>query len=529
MLVELDAAHIEAQIPESAKGLVNIEALTRRQQYAWEQFARISPIPCAPGKEQAMSSYLKQFAKEHGLETISDEMGNILIEIEATSGYQNTPGIVFQTHQDIRPYPPMPNPKSPGMAGVIPALMNNEQGDWVTSLNRETSLGADNRVMLCQALSLIHDQKNFNHGKMAFLFTVQEEDGMKGASNLDTEKFQNIKNYEYFVNLDGEDEGEAINGSAGAGDTDFEVSATLEKSGPNKVYYEISLSDLPGGHSGAQIHEEFRVNAIKHMARILKDINGKDVNLNLVSINGGTGRNVIPADAKAVVAVDKDKVEAIQQYMQEALAQIVADTSGGEKQAKLEMTELHNQPDKVMTHFSTRRIIDLIEKIPNGVFEMSRVVPGLVQDSSNLSLIETVTPSDSNYPIIKLTTMTRSPEKASINRIRAEIESIAHDYEAIKIDQPEAYDGWVSPPDDKLTVILGKVYQKLFNKKLRVGPVHAGLENGPIWKKFRHLHSISFGPTIKNPHDSQERTLVPSVTRTAAVVDALIADILVSE
>ena len=45
----------------------------------FEQFAKINQIPRPSKREEKMIEYLKEFGKSHGLETVVDETGNVLI------------------------------------------------------------------------------------------------------------------------------------------------------------------------------------------------------------------------------------------------------------------------------------------------------------------------------------------------------------------------------------------------------------------------------------------------------------------
>ena len=50
----------------------------------FEQFAKINQIPRPSKREEKMIEYLKEFGKSHGLETVVDETGNVLIRKPAT-------------------------------------------------------------------------------------------------------------------------------------------------------------------------------------------------------------------------------------------------------------------------------------------------------------------------------------------------------------------------------------------------------------------------------------------------------------
>ena len=67
----------------------------------FEQFAKINQIPRPSKHEEQMIAYLKKFGADHGLETIVDETGNVLIRKPATKGYENRATTILQSHQRI--------------------------------------------------------------------------------------------------------------------------------------------------------------------------------------------------------------------------------------------------------------------------------------------------------------------------------------------------------------------------------------------------------------------------------------------
>ena len=67
----------------------------------WQYFYEICQIPRASKKEEKIVNYLLEFGKKHNLETISDEVGNVVIRKKATKGYENKPWVALQSHVDM--------------------------------------------------------------------------------------------------------------------------------------------------------------------------------------------------------------------------------------------------------------------------------------------------------------------------------------------------------------------------------------------------------------------------------------------
>ena len=66
-----------------------------KPKYVFEQFARINTIPRPSKREEKMIEYLRQWGESHGLETVVDETGNVLIRKGATPGYEDRKTVVL--------------------------------------------------------------------------------------------------------------------------------------------------------------------------------------------------------------------------------------------------------------------------------------------------------------------------------------------------------------------------------------------------------------------------------------------------
>ena len=125
-----------------------------------------------------------------------------------------------------------------------------------------------------------------------YLFTSDEEIGLIGANDLKLEI-----NASYMLNLDSEEEGEICIGCAGG--IDFFAKNSSKKILPNEEgyeLYEISISKLPGGHSGVDIDKNIP-NGIKLLTQTIKECDGL-----LLDINGGERINSVPVNVKAIIA-----------------------------------------------------------------------------------------------------------------------------------------------------------------------------------------------------------------------------------
>jgi len=64
----------------------------------WKHFEAISAIPRRSGNEAGVLKLLREFARQHGLVTSSDEKGNTVISRPGSGGGENAPTVVLQNH-----------------------------------------------------------------------------------------------------------------------------------------------------------------------------------------------------------------------------------------------------------------------------------------------------------------------------------------------------------------------------------------------------------------------------------------------
>ena len=69
----------------------------------WKNFYELTQIPRPSKKEEKVIAYLKKFGEDLNLETIVDEIGNVIIKKPATEGMENRKGIILQGHMDMVP------------------------------------------------------------------------------------------------------------------------------------------------------------------------------------------------------------------------------------------------------------------------------------------------------------------------------------------------------------------------------------------------------------------------------------------
>ena len=115
----------------------------------WKNFYELTRIPRPSKKEGKAVEYLYNFGKSLGLETIRDEIGNIIIRKPATPGMENRKGVILQGHIDMVPQ------KNSDVVHDFEKdpIETRVDGEWVKACG--TTLGADNGVGVSMALSVL--------------------------------------------------------------------------------------------------------------------------------------------------------------------------------------------------------------------------------------------------------------------------------------------------------------------------------------------------------------------------------------
>ena len=67
----------------------------------WSNFADLNAVPRPSKKEERVITFIKDFGVGLNLETIEDEVGNVIIKKPATPGMEDRKAVVLQSHLDM--------------------------------------------------------------------------------------------------------------------------------------------------------------------------------------------------------------------------------------------------------------------------------------------------------------------------------------------------------------------------------------------------------------------------------------------
>jgi dipeptidase D len=463
-------------------------------QRIFERFEQISSVPRGTKREQKISQWLQDWAKEYGFSSRTDSTGNLVIYIPASSGMENTPTIILQGHMD------MVCEKTPDSTHDFTRdpIRILRDGDWLKA--DRTTLGADNGIAIAISLALAEDE-TASHPPLELLFTVEEEIGIGGASTLEP----SLISGKTMINLDSEEEGSFIVGCAGGKTTFIHLPCAQESLPDDQDVFHLSVSGLQGGHSGVEINKQL-ANANKILARALDRISQK-VPVRLVTLKGGTARNAIARDAEVTITCSQENESVLREQVNVFEREARGEYSKSDAGLSILFETSQRESDaKALNLADSAKIIQLLMALPHGVIYMSASVEGFVETSTNLAVL------DLKDDGLHITTLQRSNSMSRLDEIDRRIEAIAR-LAGAEISFTEGYPAWQPDMDSPLLARSVKVYETLFKQKPMVEMIHAGLECGIIGDRCGGLDMISLGPTIKGAHSPNEMLYIPSVTR----------------
>lgn len=462
----------------------------------WKQFAQIAAIPRCSQHEERVRSYVEAFARERGLDSKRDAAGNLAVRKPAHPTMKDAPAVVLQGHLD------MVCEKNQGTShefGKDPIALVRD-GEWLRA--NGTTLGADNGIAVAMILALL-DDRDCVHGPLEALFTVDEESGLIGAAGL-TSGFVDGR---LLINLDSEEEGIFYIGCAGGQNTEAWLAMQTEPFGagiPSGVAASLSLTGLQGGHSGSNIHEG-RGNAISLGVRFLWHA-AREMDLRIYRLDGGGLHNAIPRELFAGVLVGVNDYPALEKLVKDYQEIYRSELGDIEPEMRLEVKRETQRIDSHLTGESTERLLDTLYAIPHGVTSMSRVVPGLVETSTNLAAIH-LTKTEAHILTSQRSTFASARDDLA-DRIKAIVE-----HSGGRVSYTGVYPSWPPETDSALIRICREVHTRLRGADPQVTAIHAGLECGVIGEKYDGMSMISFGPDIEGAHTPQERVSVKSTER----------------
>ena len=225
------------------------------------------------------------------------------------------------------------------------------------------------------------------------------------------------------------------------------------------------------------------------------------------SFNGGNKSNAIPREAEAIVYIPNKKLNNASAVVSQYNSIIKDELPNVESELAIILEEVKGKSKgKVLKKALQKKILLTISALPHGVMKMSADIPGLVETSTNVAIINT------DAKGITFTTSQRSSVASEIDDMVNSVASVFILGDA-EVERTDGYPGWKPNMDSSILKVARTTYQSLYNKKPEVKAIHAGLECGIIGEKYTGMDMISFGPTLEGVHSPDEKIHIDTVDK----------------
>ena len=452
-------------------------------------FEEICAIPHGSRNTKQISDYLVNFAEEHGLRYIQDEVNNVILFADGTCGMEDHEPVILQGHMDMVCEKDADCPIDMAVEGL------DVTHDDSVVFAKGTTLGADNGIAVALAMAILAD-KTIPHPPLEVIITVDEEIGLLGAAAIDLSELKGRT----LINLDSE--GEGIFTVSCAGGCTATISLPVERRAVYGPCIRLAVDGLQGGHSGADIHLK-RGNANKIMGEFMNRIQ-KIMPLCLTSLAGGTKDNAIPRSCQATLVAMGIHLERINTIAEELQVEIREEFD--EPEVTVQAFDVDALGGNSLTTESTAKVIGLLCAAPNGVQSWSKDIEGLVQTSLNMGIVKL-------GDRFNITFSVRSSVNNEKTELLEQLKTLANFYEAI-YSQVGEYPAWEYKKESRLRDTMVAVYKDMFGKEPKVEAIHAGLECGLFSEKLPGLDCVSIGPQMHDIHTTRERLEIASTERT---------------
>ena len=454
-------------------------------------FEEICNIPHGSRNTKQISDYLVQFAKDRNLTCYQDELNNVIIKKDATTGYEASEPIIIQGHMDMvceKENDCDIDFEKDGIRLMI-------DGDFVTADG--TTLGGDDGIAVAYALAIL-DSDDIPHPALEVVITVDEEIGMLGAFDMDLSMLKGHK----MLNIDSDVEGHFLTSCAGGMSliADIPVKRTTQVG----LAAEIILTGLVGGHSGSEIDKEHG-NADILMGRVFSAL--ADVTpFGVITMAGGLKDNAIPRECKATILLPEESLATACDAVKALEAALKNEYIKSDAGIQILVQPMGIQKADILDYASVNRVLCYLRMVPNGILHMSQVMPGLVETSLNLGILELT--DEALHTVTSIRSSVSSRKEDVKNRVAMVVELLGGE-----ITVEGDYPAWEYKDKSDVRTEIAAIYKDLFGEEPVFEAIHAGLECGIFSEKIKDLDCVSFGPNNYDIHTPKEHLSISSTER----------------
>jgi len=461
----------------------------------WKNFSALNEVPRPSKKEERVIQFMMDFGKNLGLETIKDNVGNVIIKKPASPGMENRKTIVLQSHLDMVCQKNNDVDFDFDTQGI---QMYIDTDGFVKA--KGTTLGADNGIGVATIMSVL-ESNEIEHPAIEALFTIDEETGMTGAIGLD----ENVLSGEILLNLDTEEDDELTISCAGGLDVTATKKYNPETLQSRAAIFEsvkVLIKGLKGGHSGGDIQlglgnsnkllARFLNESLKHLAQISK-------------MESGGLRNAIPREGYFIIAVPKTETAKLLSDLENLKSDVLNEFKSIEPNISIEIQKTENE-NQSASFEDTKKLAQALMSAFNGVYRMSPEMEGVTETSNNVA---NVVVENGEMKILCLSrSAIESGKKAMTESLKATFELAG-----FKVEFSGGYPGWRPNVNSEILDLMKPLYKEMFGAEPKIIATHGGLECGIIGGHYPELDMISFGPNIFGAHSPDERVEIKSVQK----------------
>lgn len=489
--------------------LVNEELVKKISERVNFHFRALSQIPRGSGNEKQISDFLVKFAEglqDKGVTYIksahepigSKTIYDVVIRKPGMGACTGLPITILQAHID------MVCQKTEHSTHDFLKDPIEIQLDGNKMTAKDTTLGADDGIGVACIMALLESDE-VSHPPIEALFTSDEEDDMTGAMAVTRDLVQG----ERLINIDTETEGVFYYGCAGGINANFSLPINFIPAKKGLIYYSVEVSGLLGGHSGVQIHEK-HANANRLLGRALNQLSTilsqKGSGICLVKINGGDKKNAITRKAQAVVGIDPADRSLFESEAKTLYETFAHEYEYVEHDLKLEAVPVLDHYTQVFSPDTLEKLLSLLMVMPNDVLAMHGEIPGLVETSCNLGVLQQEGTQVQLVSFIRSFIESKKQFVVEEMRLLAELVNAAFSTDA---DFPN----WEPASDSELVKRFNKAYSDTFQTEAKFESIHAGLECGHFARAFPDMDMIACGPTITGAHTTEETLYIDTVDK----------------
>ena len=342
------------------------------------------------------------------------------------------------------------------------------------------------------------DSDDIPHPALEVVITVDEEIGMLGAFDMDLSMLKGHK----MLNIDSDVEGHFLTSCAGGMSliADIPVKRTTQVG----LAAEIILTGLVGGHSGSEIDKEHG-NADILMGRVFSAL--ADVTpFGVITMAGGLKDNAIPRECKATILLPEESLTTATDAVKALEAALKNEYIKSDAGIQILVQPMGIQKADILDYASVNRVLCYLRMVPNGILHMSQVMPGLVETSLNLGILELT--DEALHTVTSIRSSVSSRKEDVKNRVAMVVELLGGE-----ITVEGDYPAWEYKDKSDVRTEIAAVYKDLFDEEPVFEAIHAGLECGIFSEKIKDLDCVSFGPNNYDIHTPKERLSISSTER----------------